>query len=549
MSRYICLGLVVGLRAATPAWAQESSVFTYQGQLKVLGAPLNGTADFEFGLWDDPTTGAMVGGPVAVDNVTVANGLFTVQLDFGVDVFANGFPRWLGIAVRSPAGGGAFTTLTPRQPLAATPYAIHTRGINVGSNGYVGLNTWFPNYRLHVVDAGARTLFAHNFATSGTTHAGWFENDSPNGRAITGWTKATSGVTGAADFWCDSPDGWGVQAYASADTGTNYGGVFGSDSSSGTGVYAFAGRATGTTYGVYALSYSTSGCAVYGRATANSGGAYGGWLESESSSGIGVYGLASSDSGTTEGVYGRSVSTSGRGVFGEAAATTGTTYGGRFESDSTSGRGVFAWATASSGTTYGVRGQTSSASGYGVYSVGDYGGTGAKYFIQPHPTDPSKEIRFVCLEGNESGTYFRGSAQLAGGRAVIEVPEEFRLVSESSGLTVQVTALGPDAGLWVESKDLDRVVVRGNRDIEFDYFINGVRRGYGDLKCIQENHAYVPETRGMPYGTQLREGHRRILVENGILNPDFTPNDQTAARMGWLLSDPIAEDDPTERTD
>ena len=35
-----------------------------------------------------------------------------------------------------------------------------------------------------------------------------------------------------------------------------------------------------------------------------------------------------------------------------------------------------------------------------------------------------------------------------------------------------------------------------------------------------------------------KEGLRRILVENGILNPDFTPNEATAAKLGWKLVDP-----------
>lgn len=53
----------------------------------------------------------------------VANGLFTVTLDFGAGVF-DGNARWLEIAVR-PAGGGAFTLLTPRQPLAPAPHALY----------------------------------------------------------------------------------------------------------------------------------------------------------------------------------------------------------------------------------------------------------------------------------------------------------------------------------------------------------------------------------------------------------------------------------------
>ena len=39
--------------------AQAQTAFTYQGQLKQGGVPLNGTADFEFQLWD-----ACAGNPV-----------------------------------------------------------------------------------------------------------------------------------------------------------------------------------------------------------------------------------------------------------------------------------------------------------------------------------------------------------------------------------------------------------------------------------------------------------------------------------------------------
>lgn len=52
-----------------------------------------------------------------------------VSLEFGASAFT-GDKRWLEIAVRSPAGSGSFTTLTPRQPLTASPYALKALGVD-----------------------------------------------------------------------------------------------------------------------------------------------------------------------------------------------------------------------------------------------------------------------------------------------------------------------------------------------------------------------------------------------------------------------------------
>ncbi|MBL8901114.1 MAG: collagen-like protein [Planctomycetes bacterium] len=193
---------------------------------------------------------------------------------------------------------------------------------------------------------------------------------------------------------------------------------------------------------------------------------------------------------------------------------------------------------ATSGNRNGIYGATSSPNGLGVYCLGGFTASGTKSFVQPHPADASKEINFVCLEGNESGTYFRGTGRLIGGFALIEVPEEFRLVTEERGLTVQVTAIGQPAGLWVESRSLERIAVRGLADVEFDYFVNGVRRGYEGHQTMRENQSYRPRQRGVPFGTQYPQEIRDILVANGILNPDYTPNEATAARLGWKLEDP-----------
>ena len=80
------------------------TAFTYQGQLKQNGNPVNGPCDCEFSLWDAASGGAQIGSTQTQTNVSVVNGLFTISnLDFGSGAF-NGEARWLNIAVRCPAG-------------------------------------------------------------------------------------------------------------------------------------------------------------------------------------------------------------------------------------------------------------------------------------------------------------------------------------------------------------------------------------------------------------------------------------------------------------
>ncbi|MEX2218257.1 MAG: hypothetical protein WD749_05805 [Phycisphaerales bacterium] len=115
------LALAAPMLLACPALAQGpvSSIFTYQGELHQSGAPITTAVDLRFRLYDAPSLGAQVG-PQLATTLTPASGRFTADLDFGA-VFA-GQNRWLEIDIR-PAGGPAFTTLTPRQPLYAAPNA------------------------------------------------------------------------------------------------------------------------------------------------------------------------------------------------------------------------------------------------------------------------------------------------------------------------------------------------------------------------------------------------------------------------------------------
>lgn len=102
------------------------TAFTYQGDLKSAGAPVNGTYDFRFLLFDNISVGSQIGSAQCADNVGVAGGRFAVQLDFGSQ-FA-GQQRFLEIWVRPDTGLGCgnstgFIILGPRQNLTATPNA------------------------------------------------------------------------------------------------------------------------------------------------------------------------------------------------------------------------------------------------------------------------------------------------------------------------------------------------------------------------------------------------------------------------------------------
>ncbi len=155
------VGLVGGDRAG--AGTPVGTAFTYQGQLKQGGVPVNGAFDVRFTLFDDPSP---VAGPLCHDGVQVVNGLFTAELDFGPAFTGAG--RELQVAVRADltpgdCAGAGYTVLAPRQPMTPVPYALHaldspaqsSNWLNNGENVYlpagnVGVGTDQPTAMLHL---------------------------------------------------------------------------------------------------------------------------------------------------------------------------------------------------------------------------------------------------------------------------------------------------------------------------------------------------------------------------------------------------------------
>jgi hypothetical protein len=312
---------------------------------------------------------------------------------------------------------------------------------------------------------------------------------------------------------------------------SSYGGFFETyaTTNEATGVYGDAWGATGVLFGVIGETHSTTNgtAGVWGQATGASGKTYG------------VLGESSSADGQSYGVVG---------IAGGATWNAVNTFkaGGRFVGGGTTGHGVTA-----EGITTGVIGyrvddtgalQTYGSVGYlgtdGLYTPQHLTAIGGKSFAEPHPTDASKIIKYVCPEGPESGTYIRGRGRFVNRTAVIEVPEHFRIVTEEEGLTVQITPIGRAASVGVVWIGLDRIEVESTRDVEFSYLVQGVRKAYKDWQPVQdatatENPYFVP-----PSASHKLEGFwpqeiRQRLISNGTYNPDGTVNMRTAERMGW----------------
>jgi hypothetical protein len=131
--------LVAALLLVTMAgvsWAQApligpqaamGSTITYQGHLVDADGPVNDSCDMSFKLYDaagsgsPPTGGNQVGPTTPVNGVTVNDGYFGVELDFGSEAF-DGDARWLEVAVDCGRGS---VTLSPRQALTPAPYALY----------------------------------------------------------------------------------------------------------------------------------------------------------------------------------------------------------------------------------------------------------------------------------------------------------------------------------------------------------------------------------------------------------------------------------------
>jgi hypothetical protein len=309
--------------------AAASTIFTYQGNLKKSGQAVNANCSFQFSLWDALSGGTQKATTQIVNNTQVQAGSFTVQLDFGNQF--TGDARWLKTEVQC-AGDGGYTTLAPRQPLNAVPYAIGLR----------------PGAVLQSAASGDAFYVEKNAVNSTAIHG---KSTQTGGTGIFGESVSWAGV------WGQSTGASGVVGISSGEFS---GGVYGENTGKGYGVY---GKATNSV-GVFGDSRTWIG--VYGR-SANQTGVVG-----ESSSHDGVRGTATA--ANRIGVKGIANASGAVGVWGESDANTGV-FG-------TSGKGTGVWGQAGGTGTIGVKGVADGTGSVGVWgqsaaNTGVYGQSGA----------------------------------------------------------------------------------------------------------------------------------------------------------------------------
>ena len=463
-TRLLVAAGILALLFPSPSVAQTSrggfgTAFTYQGELTVDDMPWTGTADLRFTLYDAALGGTPASITLVLAQASLTDGRTVADLDFGAIAF-DGTPRWLELQVRTPAWDGigqepAYTTLTPRQPLLPTPYAM--RASQATSVLWSGIQS-IPSGLADGTDDGVFSLSgADAYFLSGDVAIGHSDPDA----------LFDVGVAAAPHFQV-VPDTTNGHIRIGSLTGT--GGAVSLTSRGNTEIVidnndnsnsnSFSVRKDGhegDANSSVVLEVREGGLTVFGNSTDSDGGllVHAGdrstaiTVNSDSVGGQGIDVDMSDLNGLHEAGRFTTASTLGTGVHGRATANSGVSYGVHGRSDSATGYGVYGEASRNTGRNYGVYGHTDSTDllAYGVFAGGNLGASGFKTFLIDHPVHPATQfLVHYSTEGPEPQNVYNGTATLDQiGEAWVELPDYFEAANTDP--RYQLTAIGAPAPL------------------------------------------------------------------------------------------------------
>ena len=118
--------------------------------------------------------------------------------------------------------------------------------------------------------------------------------------------------------------------------------------------------------------------------------------------------------------------------------------------------------------------------------------TSRKPFDIPHPTKTGYRLRHVCLEGPESGVYFRGRLTDAN---VIEIPDYWHGLVDIETITVSLTQIGSSQDLIVDGIEWGKKIkIRSGSASRIDcfYVVHGERKD-GEKLIVEYEGKLVAE--------------------------------------------------------
>jgi hypothetical protein len=110
--------------------------------------------------------------------------------------------------------------------------------------------------------------------------------------------------------------------------------------------------------------------------------------------------------------------------------------------------------------------------------------TSRKPFDIPHPTKEGWRLRHVCLEGPESGVYYRGRLTNSN---IIELPEYWKGLIDPESITVTLTQIGSSQDLIVDKIEWgSKVNIRSGTASNIDcYFLVHGERKDGEKLIVE----------------------------------------------------------------